>query len=175
MSNPLPLPLIETLWAQLITTWGQEFLRQYGGVDLEVVKNDWAWKLGPFYRLGANGWGAPAIDYALDILPERPCNVIVFRQLCNRYSGPSQLSLPGPAPTAMSDGMRKKLDKLKEPVSDEPDRVRWARRYVAMWGNDRKLIARRQTDLNDAKRIIEMYEEDLEQARRTAAAAQVPA
>lgn len=171
-TQPLPLPLIEELFTKLITAWGRAFLDQWAGVEIEAIHDDWAEKLAWTLRTKKGVPSAPAIDYALGMLPEKPLNVIAFNKLCRGWSPPVQRAL-GLETKPMPEMFKEKMAELHAPLPDEPERVRWARRYIALWGHKEPLIQRRQQDLDRARFIVQMHEETVEAARRREA--QVPA
>lgn len=73
----LPTAWVDKLFTKLIVTYGQRFLGLYAGVDLQIVKDDWAEELAGYVN------NPDAIKHALQHLPtDRPPNVLEFKQLC---------------------------------------------------------------------------------------------
>jgi hypothetical protein len=90
--------------------YGASFLRQWEGVDLDLVRQDWKQQLGRFltYR--------PSMDYAIDRLKgEFPPSAITFREYCN--AGPN---IP-----------RDELQIIYEPKPVDPEVVAEAKRKLA--------------------------------------------
>ena len=89
----LPANWTERLFAKLTVTYGQGFLRQYDGVDLEAVKANWGHELGCFQQ------NPQAIARGLEHLPaDRAPTVLQFRELCKSQTEYTALALPAPAP-----------------------------------------------------------------------------
>jgi len=82
--NSLPADWVDRIFFRMSGVYGKEFLSQYKVIDeftgadvgLENAKVVWAEELATF-----QGW-PEAIAYALENLPDRPPNVIKFRELC---------------------------------------------------------------------------------------------
>lgn len=75
----LPQPWVDKLFAKLTLTYGEAFMRQYGGVPMEDVKANWSHELSGFQQM------PDAIAYGLQNLPaDRPPNVLQFRDACRR-------------------------------------------------------------------------------------------
>ena len=86
----LPASWIEALFGRLAVRYGGAFLRQYEGMDIALVKADWADFLA--------GFSGDDIRYALDYLPERfPPNALEFRALCRKAPVAAVSALPAPA------------------------------------------------------------------------------
>jgi hypothetical protein len=87
----LPITWIEDLFAKLALTYGRDFIGQYEGLDLSLVKSNWAHELAGFEQ------HPQALAFALRNLPsERPPNVLQFRALCRRLPPPQFVALPAP-------------------------------------------------------------------------------
>lgn len=86
----LPAAWVDSLMARLAVRYGAAFMRQYEGIDVSLVRADWADVLGGFC-------GRPdAIRYALDHLPpDRPVTALQFRAICNAAPD-TTLALPAP-------------------------------------------------------------------------------
>ena len=89
---PIPDSWVKNLFAKLTVTYGQAFMRQYDGLDIEAVRANWALEL--------DGTSAGSIGYALANLPaDRPPTVLQFRDACRRAPTPPAQRLthkPGP-------------------------------------------------------------------------------
>jgi hypothetical protein len=150
--RPLPQNSIDEIFAKLLATYGQAFMRQYEGVDLDLVKDEWSQTLGGFQR---QPWGdeevkAPAIEFALTILPTKPVSMLEFRDLCRQYREPDKAfkQLPrGPAPVPPK--VKERLTQLFEPKDDGlTEKTRNAARFISMWGRPGLALTERQrTDL----------------------------
>lgn len=89
----LPIEWIEDIFAKLALTYGRDFVAQYEGLDLDLVKANWAHELGGFES------HPQALALALQNLPsDRPPNVLQFRALCRRMPLPPAPALPEPEP-----------------------------------------------------------------------------
>lgn len=164
MNCPLPNELIEHVFARLTLTYGQPFLRQYEGLDLGPVKDDWAIKLGSFGVVGDDNLvRVPAIDWALDNLTDgrHPPNALDFRQLCKAYRPESghPLGLPAP-PRPVPQKVQQAFAQLAVPLEDKrPERVRVAARFVSMWGGEGvKLSPLKQAILKEMRETVRQYE-----------------
>ena len=126
----LPLPVVERLYERLTGTYGRDFLDRYRALDENSVKSLWGHELAGFAgNLHAIAWG-------LENLPERPPNVIEFRNLCRRSPAPDVPRLPEP-----------KADPIRRAAASggEHDGKAWARRLIARHeaGEDLRPIALR--------------------------------
>lgn len=86
----LPASWVDRIFEKLTVWYGQPFLRQWDGMDLSLVKVDWAYELAGFKD------HAYAIQYALSNLPERPLNVGQFRVIARAAPAPDVPRLPEP-------------------------------------------------------------------------------
>lgn len=90
---PLPSRWVDSLFAKLTVTYGQDFLRRWEGVPMDTVKADWAEALGGYEQ------HPEAIAFALTILdPAKPPTVLQFAELCRRAPVKAPLALEAPAP-----------------------------------------------------------------------------
>lgn len=83
--NPLPAVWVDRLFARLQGVYGRDFMSQFSSVDsngfdvgLANAKQIWSEELGGFAE------HPEAIAYALENLPERMPNAIVFREICRK-------------------------------------------------------------------------------------------
>ena len=122
----LSIRVVERLFARLINTYGEEFLRQWGASPLVDVKTTWAHELAPFAnRLEMIAW-------ALENLPERAPNAIVFRNLVRSAPRPVSEDVPllsaPPADPARIAAELEKLGVIRTAVVLKPSNGRdWAR------------------------------------------------
>jgi len=86
----LPLTVIDRLFERLQLTYGRDFLSASEGTDINAMKSFWAHELAGFAE------NLHAIGKALESLPERVPNLIVFRNICLRYLPEPALGLPAP-------------------------------------------------------------------------------
>lgn len=138
----LPLPVVERLYERLTGTYGRDFLDRYRALDENSVKSLWGHELAGFAgNLHAIAWG-------LENLPERPPNVIEFRNLCRRSPAPDVPRLPEPKadPARVAAELRKLAPIRRAAASGgEHDGKAWARRLIARHeaGEDLRPIALR--------------------------------
>lgn len=84
----LPSAWVENLFGRLTVRYGAAFMRQYEGLDVALVKADWADVL--------DGVRGESIGYALRYLPNNPPNAQQFRDVCRRAPEPDAPRLPAP-------------------------------------------------------------------------------
>lgn len=86
----LPSPWVDRLFDRLALVYGRSFSGKWDGLDLNVVKADWAHELAGFADK------PDALRYAIDHLPAYPPNVVEFRNLA-RLAPPAPVkALPEP-------------------------------------------------------------------------------
>lgn len=139
----LPAAWVDRLFARLIATYGIGFMRQYEGIKADDVKLLWRQELSRF-----EDW-PDAIKYAIDNLPERPPNLIEFRNLCRR--APRQEPIRIEAPPANPERVKAELAKLDE-IRREPTSttgVEWAQRIMQSYqmGNRHSRVALRDAQI----------------------------
>lgn len=88
--EPLPSAWIDRIFSKLTARYGRDFLSKYEGVDLDVVKADWAEELAGLQHR------PQAIKYALDRPDTKPPNVIEFKAACARAPVRADLALEAP-------------------------------------------------------------------------------
>lgn len=120
---PLPLRWVDELFAKLSVSYGDAFPRQYDGMDLALVKANWAEVL--------DGFKGASIAYGLRNLPQRPPNAMQFRDLC-RNAPDTTPRLPPPNPGPMTEERRALLADVKalRPGAGS-DPLDWARKLQA--------------------------------------------
>lgn len=85
----LPPAWVERIFARMAVRYGSAWMRLWEGVDIEAVKDDWAFGLG--------GFGGDAIHYALGYLPiDRPPTLGQFRETCTRAPEPKRIAIAAP-------------------------------------------------------------------------------
>lgn len=162
--GPLPDSFVETLFSTLLVAWGTAFADQYKGVDMALVRNDWAHQLGGYFEPEADdGHGdSPAIRWALDHLPERPVNVMGFRKLCASYLSPSTQALPPPSrPREVPREVRPVVAALLAPKPEdaEPAHIVMAREFIARWSApDARPTVTNQQWLAHWRKVVERYQ-----------------
>lgn len=115
----LPEHWVSKIFEKLTVTYGQSFLRQYDGVDLEGVKANWGHELAGFQQM------PDAIRYALEHLPpDRAPTVLQFRDLCRRSPPPVLPSLPAPNPDPT---VAAEVRRVFQGASGRADMKGWAR------------------------------------------------
>lgn len=90
----MPKAWVDEIFSRLTVRYGSAFLHRWTsvGVDLELVKADWANEL--------SGMKPESIRYALaHLAPDRPPTVTEFRLLANQVPPPVFKALPMPAPS----------------------------------------------------------------------------
>ena len=86
----LPSRWIDKIFEKLTLVYGQDFLRRWQDIDLELVKADWAHELAGYEAHPA------AVAYALANLPDRPPTVLEFRRIAMRAPAASAPRLQAP-------------------------------------------------------------------------------
>jgi hypothetical protein len=115
----LPDGWIDRIFTKLTLTYGQAFLRQYDGVEMADVKANWGHELACFQQ------SPDAIRHGLEHLPERPPNIVQFRDLCRIPVKPVLLTndLP-PVDPKMAALVKDALSKAERRIGDRE----WAER-----------------------------------------------
>lgn len=125
----LPLQAVDRLFERLVATYGRQFTSLFEGLDTAAVKSAWAHELSGYSdRLSDIAW-------ALEHLPERPPNVIAFRNLCRCAPSPELPRLPVPkadpvrlrAELERLGGLRNDIASVRRRGADRS----WAHRIVA--------------------------------------------
>ena len=118
--------VIDAIFAKLAVRYGAVWLRQWDGLDMNLVKSDWGSELSGF-----DGNLEP-LRYALRHLPERCPNVGQFRALANSCPLPEFKQLPAPKAdervVAEQIATQTVLNQALAPAVDGKD---WARRILA--------------------------------------------
>jgi hypothetical protein len=125
----LPLKAVDRLFERLGVTYGADWDRSLGSAPIADVKGVWAHELAGFADK------LPLLAWALENLPERPPNVIQFRNLCRLAPAPSAPRLP--EPKADPARVAAELAKLRPAISAAQekaaafDHTGWAKRILA--------------------------------------------
>jgi hypothetical protein len=151
-TDPLPYAVLEQVWEQMLLRYGHQFLARWDGMDIGAVKEDWRYQLA-----GLNG---AQLSYGCrDYPPGPPPDVVQFRAFCRQMPvAGTRPKLPPPGPKPVPASIRQALAKLAEPVEPGvPEKIRWARRYVARWAKEAHLSPTQRSALAHAKRILERH------------------
>jgi len=97
--------MIDILFAKLQIRYGRDFLYKYDGIDIELVKEDWAIELSCF-----ENW-PDALKYGINNLPIRPPNVIEFKNIC--LKSPAQVRPELPPPTPNPEKKKEAMQKIQ--------------------------------------------------------------
>lgn len=126
--------VIEAIFTKLAVRYGAAWLRQWDGVDMDLVKADWADELAGFQE------NLEPLRYALRNLPERCPNVAQFRALANACPLPEFKQLPAPKADerVVAEEMAKQLG-IKKAMQPLVDGKEWARRLIARANNGERL------------------------------------
>ena len=120
MPEPLPMQWIDRLFTKLALTYGAPFMARYDGLDLEMVKAEWAEGLS-----GYQAENGAAIAWALGMLPDRAPNLIEVRTLCRHAPTPAKKLLEAPVDKPDPTLLAKVSQGLEKAAP--PDSKQWAR------------------------------------------------
>ena len=94
MLNPLPIEMIDSLFARLQVRYGSSWSNKWAGIDLADVKDDWAQVLAGYAQ------STESIFHGLDCLPtDTPPNAMQFALLCRGAPKFQPLRLDAPEAT----------------------------------------------------------------------------
>ena len=117
---------IDRLFKRLSATYGAEWERMLGATPEIDAKSVWAHELEQFKN------SLHRIAWALENLPERCPNVIVFKNICRAAPAPEEIALP--APKADPERVAAELAKLGHiragAVVAAAGRLDWAKRIL---------------------------------------------
>ena len=118
---------IDRLFDRLSATYGAQWHRVWDGVPMNDVKSLWAQELAGFEN------NLDAIVWALENLPERAPNVIVFRNLCRNAPTPPEKMLPLPKadPARMAAELAKLGTIAQAQKATTFDHKSWAKRILS--------------------------------------------
>ena len=118
---------IDQIFSRLTVRYGSAFLNRWtsAGIDLELVKADWAEELSGF-----ESW-PEAIKHALDTLPaDKPAPTVTdFKAACYRAPKPDRQALPEPAADPIF--AKQVLSQVSRPPSGVNVHTDWIRRGLA--------------------------------------------
>lgn len=113
--NPLPAVWVDRLFARLQGVYGRDFTYQFSNVDstgfdvgLANARQVWAEELGGFSE------HPEAIAYALENLPERIPNVIVFLEICRKAPRKGYNALEYRMTDEDKENAKEQLKRIKE-------------------------------------------------------------
>jgi hypothetical protein len=115
---------VDVIFAKLTLVYGRDFLARWAGLDMALVKDDWAHELEHY----ANR--PDAIAHALSLLPaDKPPTVLQFRDLCRSAPGPVFKAIAAPR-LSRKDAARR-VEELRIAVGDKVTHPKsWAMRIV---------------------------------------------
>jgi len=127
---------IDRLFERLQLTYGQAWLKLWDGIPINELKTQWAHELASFNE------HLDMVAWALEHLPERPPNVIQFKNLCRQAPKPEPLqALPPPKPD--QSRLRLELEKLgalkAASQQAKTDGKEWARIILAKHQNGQSI------------------------------------
>lgn len=115
---------VNRLFKRLAATYGAEWDRSLGQTPIEDAKAAWVHELAPFRG------SLHRVSWALENMPERCPNPVVFKNLCRQAPAPGVPQLPEPSadPVRMAQEVAK-LDHLKSTRTAHVSGLRdWAHR-----------------------------------------------
>lgn len=117
--------VIEAIFTKMQVRYGATWLRQWEGVDMNLVKSDWGSELSGFAR------NLEPLRYALRNLPDRCPNVSQFRAIANCCPLPEfkQLEAPRASEKVVAEQIAKQTD-LKAAMTPRHDPKEWAKVIV---------------------------------------------
>ena len=124
----LPLKAVDRLFERLALTYGTQWDRVWEGRKIQDVKTVWADGLSGYASEG----GLKCVAWALDNLPDRPPNLVQFRNLC--FIAPRETVFEIPPPPANKEFVASVLAKVNPTVRDKSasfDHKGWAKRIIA--------------------------------------------
>jgi hypothetical protein len=98
---------IDRLFERLSMTYGISWDNSLGSAPLNEIKSHWMHELSGFLKSKES---MMAISWALDHLPERPPNLVQFKNLC--YQAPAVEKPQLPSPPADPERVKQELAKL---------------------------------------------------------------
>lgn len=149
---PLPAAWVNALFDRLTVRYGESFQRQYGKLDPELVKADWAQVLDGMRD------HPEAIAWALDHLPaDYPPTALRFRDLCRaapRHEAPALA-----APVASREVVHAAIARINASVASISDTSRWGpkdtiARLEAIEASGRTLTAAQRSILRELRALV---------------------
>jgi hypothetical protein len=116
---------VDAIFTKLTVRYGKAFLNRWEGVDIELVKADWAHELGDFND------SPDAIKYALEYMdPAKPPTAAMFKELARRAPAKEMPVLEAPeANPELVAKVMSEINTVAKPNGRDPKD--WARRIVA--------------------------------------------
>lgn len=127
--------VIGAIFDKLAVRYGAEWLRQWDGVDMILVKSDWGSELSGFAS------NLEPLRYALRNLPERCPNVRQFRDIANNCPLPEFQCLPSPVanPEKVAEQIAKQTGLKQAMAKSRANDREWAPRIMARVANGEKI------------------------------------
>lgn len=136
----LPRSWVDRIFEKLSVRYGQAFLRKWDGVDMEIVKDDWAEELAGFSEHG------DSIGWALQNLPaEKPPNVGEFRAIVNRAPATNVPRIERQA-KEVPEQIKVKIEQITKPTRGK-DYKAWAKALMARLEGGDKTLTKAQIDM----------------------------
>lgn len=107
----LPAAWIDKIFTKLTLAYGRDFQGRWEGIDMNIVKSDWAHELAGFERF------PEGIAHALTHLdPAKPPTVFQFRELARKAPRTEDKQLPAPAasPEVIAEQLKRMAPALKQ-------------------------------------------------------------
>jgi len=116
---------IDRLFERLSMTYGIAWDNSIGTAPLNEIKSFWMNQLAGFMQSKES---MMAISWALNHLPERPPNLVQFKNLC--YQAPAVEKPQLPSPPADPERVKQELAKLAGMNTPKQDPKDWARKIL---------------------------------------------
>jgi hypothetical protein len=116
---------IDRLFERLSMTYGIAWDNSIGSAPLNEIKTFWMNQLSGFMQSKES---MMAISWALNHLPERPPNLVQFKNLC--YQAPAVERPQLPSPPADPERVKQELAKLGAMNKSKSDPKDWARKIL---------------------------------------------
>jgi hypothetical protein len=116
---------IDRLFERLSMTYGIAWDNSIGTAPLNEIKSFWMNQLAGFMQSKES---MMAISWALNHLPERPPNLVQFKNLC--YQAPAVEKSQLPSPPADPERVKQELSKLAGMNKSKQDPKDWARKIL---------------------------------------------
>lgn len=117
--------VIEAIFTKMQVRYGATWLRQWEGLDMNLVKSDWGSELSGFAQ------NLEPLRHALRNLPDRCPNVSQFRAIANSCPLPAfkQLEAPRASEKVVAEQIAKQTE-LKAAMAPRNDPKAWAKSLV---------------------------------------------
>ena len=116
---------IDRLFERLSMTYGNAWDNSIGSAPLNEIKTFWMNQLSGFMQSKES---MMAISWALNHLPERPPNLVQFKNLC--YQAPAVEKRQLPSPPADPERVKQELAKLSGMSKPKQDPKDWAQKIL---------------------------------------------